>query len=828
MIPTPRRSRTALTIAVALFALGGSLVPSLPEAQVLGRIVGGAVGGSVVGLGTAIGSDRRFVILRPRLAIAEEQRAGAVTQLAFDRDRKFLFAVLADGGSRWWDLERGLERGATRGEGIGAGLMRGGGRWLEMLSVRADGSSELRRLDGTSESLSGPIPGFDPAARPAIAENGAMAFRARDGSWWANTYDGERMALPDAALEALPTISSDGYRIAYRTDNGRALSVVRLFDRRLEQAGRLTGCGDSVPITATLFSPWGDRVLLGDARGNICLWDVSGMDGPRSMFSVDTALDGPVRTLAMDRDGKLAAAGDGRATVELWPMSGRIERRASVTLQTDAAGALALDGERGWLMAGGANGRIAVHDFEIPDDDLRSRPVAQLLSTSGGWSVLDRNGRFDGSQNGIDALSWTGTAQLGGAEHALPVDSFSESHHEPGLLAKLDDPGPVRLNENARDLSSGYFRPPKVTVDASEPDSAGMLTATVRVERGYRTRYLTGIRLYRNGKLVLDGEGGSATLEARIAAIPGDNEIRAVALGPEGVEGPPATVRVTGRGKPLPSQLIVLAIGIEEYGRGGWYLRFPREDTEKMVSVLRNRGARLRAQHGRRAFEGVRAETLLDKSAGKDAIEALLSNAPSEANDVLIVYFSGHGYALREEDGWDWYLLPYSPEWRYLQEATLAETIREHGLSARELLTLLTGTAAQRVFLVLDSCQSGAVIGAFEGDEAPNPQPGDDAATQKVLRQIARIGGLHVLAASRAHEDARELQAEPHGALTWLVLEGIGGKADADRDKNVSVREIIDYATAEMPNLADRLSQEPISQKPVGYSRGADFAIAGL
>ena len=64
--------------------------------------------------------------------------------------------------------------------------------------------------------------------------------------------------------------------------------------------------------------------------------------------------------------------------------------------------------------------------------------------------------------------------------------------------------------------------------------------------------------------------------------------------------------------------------------------------------------------------------------------------------------------------------------------------------------------------------------------------------------------------------------------LTYLLLEGIGGLADADNDGTVSVREIIDYATAEMPNLADRLSQEPISQKPVAYSRGADFAVAGL
>ena len=143
-------------------------------------------------------------------------------------------------------------------------------------------------------------------------------------------------------------------------------------------------------------------------------------------------------------------------------------------------------------------------------------------------------------------------------------------------------------------------------------------------------------------------------------------------------------------------------------------------------------------------------------------------------------------------------------------------------------MSLLTGTPAQRVFLVLDSCYSGAVVEAVEGMMAPSPVPGDDAATQKVLRQIARIGGLHVLAASRAHEKAKELQLEPHGALTYLVLEAVGGEADVNGDRGVTVREVIDYATAEMPNLADKLSQEPISQKPLGYSKGADFAVVGL
>ena len=153
---------------------------------------------------------------------------------------------------------------------------------------------------------------------------------------------------------------------------------------------------------------------------------------------------------------------------------------------------------------------------------------------------------------------------------------------------------------------------------------------------------------------------------------------------------------------------------------------------------------------------------------------------------ILVVYLAGHGYALSGEDGGDWYLLPWTREWRQRSDSTdeFDDLIRRHGLSAHRLMTLLTQTAAERA--------------------------------------------LHVLAAARAQETAAELQLQPRGALTLLVLEAMKGRADVDRNRNVSVREIIDYATVEMPNLADRLSQEPISQKPVGYSRGADFSLTQL
>ena len=103
----------------------------------------------------------------------------------------------------------------------------------------------------------------------------------------------------------------------------------------------------------------------------------------------------------------------------------------------------------------------------------------------------------------------------------------------------------------------------------------------------------------------------------------------------------------------------------------------------------------------------------------------------------------------------------------------------------------------------------------------------DDAVGRKALRRIARVGGIHVLAASRADEDAVELQTVKHGALTYLLIEGLRGKADVNRDQKVTVREIVGYATREMPLLSQELVSETISQMPVGYSRGEDFALAG-
>ena len=168
--------------------------------------------------------------------------------------------------------------------------------------------------------------------------------------------------------------------------------------------------------------------------------------------------------------------------------------------------------------------------------------------------MLDRAGRFDGSQAGVDALSWSGETATR-IRYDLPVDAFSEPYFEPGLLAKLGAPdGADYLTAEVDDLSDeGYLRPPRVVIDPMPSDSrvpGETISVTVRrAESDYPVKLLSEIRLYHNAKLVPDGrlDKADGIARFRLPLAPGRNEFRALGVGYGGIEGPPSPGTQRGR-----------------------------------------------------------------------------------------------------------------------------------------------------------------------------------------------------------------------------------------------------------------------------------------
>ena len=748
-----------------------------------------------------------------------------MSALSLNEDGSVLLSVMGDGSVRWWDLQRGVQIGGALGNGVEAIAARGRGRQTDAVVVLRGAVLASLSPEGIVRPLGAMGGAFDVGAGSSVISADGRVFAARQAATWRVLRHGVEYRFPDSARAFPPRLSADGSRVLYRKDDGIFQTMNLAGGSGDVEPKQVHGCGERETATVGALSPDGWTMVLGDADGTVCLRPFAARSDAGPPAHVHRRAHGAkVQGIVMDRGGIVAATLDEQGHVQIWSLVDGLTRVAAFSIGDHTRGPLALDSRRQWLFFGESEGTVTVYAYGMDTAaDRPPGPTARIITMrDGGWMVVDRHGRFDGTQRGSDALLWAGNTTA----DTLPIDAFSESYFEPGLLAKLGDAAPVFLNGPTRNLTDeGYQAPPGVFIDAVEADvlEAGS-PARVRVrldDPEYPREAVAAVRLYHNEKLLPDermkADLRSGVFEFEVVLLAGENVFRAVGVGPAGVESRSAVTApmMASASAPMPARMRVISVGINEYFNPEWRLGSARQDASAIGETLGLRGSTL--------FNAVDAATLLDSLASAKAIKDRITDHSLSDRDVLVVFLAGHGLPVKQGNGGkEWYFLPSARIWgqRFASDSLLDQAVRQYGISGSELLRLLTQAPAKRIFLVLDSCYSGAMLDALEDGVF------DDAAERKALRRIARVGGIHVLAAARADEEAVELQSETHGALTYLILEGTQGRADADGDNRVTVREIVDYAVREMPLLSRRLVMERISQLPVGYSRGKNFALA--
>ena len=521
-------------------------------------------------------------MVRPRLDIVQDKMAGTVAGLSLSSDRSLLLVVLEDGSARFWHLTKGVQLGGVVGEDVAEGVALGG-RGAEAVMVRWSGTWMKVRPDGTTSLLHQGSGSFDP--RPVLSADGsAVAYRDRS-SGWGVLRDGGVHGLNEAGGPFRPTLSRDGKRVVYGSAGG-GLYANDLSGEGPRASSGVGPCVEGGTVTVGVFAPDGDRVFLGDEQGNVCGWRPFPQgEGAAGLLDRRQGHEGPVRTITVDPDGSHLATRGEDGIVRVWSMPS-FTPVAAFELESDVSRPLLLDASRGWVFVGERNGTVAVYSYS---GSAASR-AANLISTNdGGWAVVDREGRFDGPQNGVDAMVWAGETDA----QTLPVDAFSEGYFEPGLLAKLDDAAPRFLNDQPRDLSEdGYIQPPSVSIDAIDGQAVndqGDSRVRVRLEDpNYPRESVSEVRLYHNGKLVpperMTADAAEPFFDYEVQLLPGQNHFAAVAVGPGGVEGSAATATFTVPAQhPSRPRLQVVSIGINDYWLDG-DLHYGRNDAEAVAS----------------------------------------------------------------------------------------------------------------------------------------------------------------------------------------------------------------------------------------------------
>lgn len=160
------------------------------------------------------------------------------------------------------------------------------------------------------------------------------------------------------------------------------------------------------------------------------------------------------------------------------------------------------------------------------------------------------------------------------------------------------------------------------------------------------------------------------------------------------------------------------------------------------------------------------------KNANEANVKAALKKiaATAGANDEVIFFFSGHG-------------------------GPGAFCLFDKNMTYYDLLSILSKSKCRNILVIIDACNSGSLAGAV---------------TQ--LKKENKWGGnIASIVSSRASENSIENPLVGAGFLAQGIMKGLRGKADADGNKQLTIRELFRYTFNDVSTRAAKVDK---AQRP--------------
>lgn len=429
------------------------------------------------------------------------------------------------------------------------------------------------------------------------------------------------------------------------------------------------------------------------------------------------------------------------------------------------------------------------------------------------WVLWTPEGYYDISDAGAESLvGWH--VNQGKDKTALyyPLKQFAEKYFIPNLGVRIlnnEDLGKQNLNQN---ISKQLILPPKVKIISPTSNSKlNQAEIEVKIEAEDLGGGVEDIRLYQNGKIVSEDQRGMKKVSNKkekiynIVLVPGKNELSATAFNRERTESNPDIINVELKSPEASSDLYVMAVGINEYKNPQYKLNYGKADAEGFSNALESKSKGI--------FKNIDKVTVFDTQADRINILKTLETikVKSKASDVFILFYAGHGVMSETDNGGksDFYLVPFD-----ITQYTKEEQLKQKGISASELKQFCSEIKAQKQLLVLDACQSGGAVEAFAMR---------GAAEEKAILQLARSTGLVVFASTGTDQYATEFKQLGHGVFTYVIMKGLSGEADANKDGKVTVKELDAYLNDMVPELTQKY--RGTAQYPRTWSSGMDFPV---
>ena len=344
----------------------------------------------------------------------------------------------------------------------------------------------------------------------------------------------------------------------------------------------------------------------------------------------------------------------------------------------------------------------------------------------------------------------------------------------------------------------------------------------------------------RDGELLRDQKTQSLEKTIPIRLAVGRNKIQVSVLNSAGAESLYANADVTCTAERPKPKLYVVAIGVSQYDRPEWCLKYAVKDATDLVNQLKAKAGS--------AYSEVKPLLLTDKDVTKESagkIKDFLSGATID--DSVLVFMAGHGIL---DDKYDYYFGTTDID---------PEKPAERGMPYDAIDTILAEVPSLKKALLMDTCHAGE-LDADEKKELANeegkgsaPSAPDASLSGKVaMRAIGTRGmsvkgiaggkgksdwyeklqdmfvdlrrgsGDTVISSSQGAEYAFESSEQSNGLFTYALMEALDGKAEKNKDGQLTISAVGNYVKKRVQNLT-KGKQNPNLR---GVNLEEDFPLA--
>lgn len=552
----------------------------------------------------------------------------------------------------------------------------------------------------------------------------------------------------------------------------------------------------------------GQQIVSGDKEGNVIFWDISSGKKEKTFASRQKRQTYVVKNF----DRYLVTVAGGEWLVwDILNASLLTEDKDTAKISSYVPGEAYSD--EGKILISGesvsGDGKLEAKTNRAGLGTLRlfdaknNKQIAEFISFADGeWIVITPEGYYNSSANGDKHLN----VRIGNDVYG--IENYREAFFRPDIVKVALSGGSLKDFKTLADVK----QPPVVTI-VDTPKSVNKDEATISLKIVDIGGGIGDIRLYLNGSaVILDSARGVKIVPTNknevlktynLKLTNGTNTIRAVAFNAENtMQSNDTTHTITASFKSLTKpSLNAIIVGINEYKNPKLQLKYAVPDAELFESTLKKIAAGL--------FEKVIIKKLVtkEKTTSENIIKELKAYKSLNPDDVFVFFVASHGTV---DDG-EYFLITSNVG------STRTEKLKTDALPQGTLKELIANIPSTKKLIIIDTCSAGALGEAIQ--VAMLTRGMSEVTAMKIL---SRAVGSTILSASTSLQEAVE-GYQDHGLFTYVLVEGLKGKADKGKTGYVKTTELADYVDNEVPVLAEKVFKK--AQYPTISISGQGFPI---